>query len=47
MRTKDNKEKKFVKLENKNYENLGYKNYEYLCYESSLCKENRFKPFNG
>ena len=39
MRTKDNKEKKFVKLENKNY--------EYLCYESSLCKENRFKPFNG
>ena len=47
MRTKDNEEKKFIKMDNKNYENLGYKNYEGLCYESSVCKENRFKLFNG
>ena len=31
MRIKDSKEKKSIKLENKNYEDLGY--------ESRLCKE--------
>ena len=39
MKIKKNKEKKSSKLENKNYEDLGY--------ESSLCKESRFKPFCG
>lgn len=34
---KDNKEKKSIKLENQNYEELGY--------ESSLSKERRIKPF--
>ena len=37
MRIKENKENKSMKLENKNYEELGY--------QSSLCKESRFKPF--
>ena len=39
MRIKENKEMKSSKLENKNYKDLGY--------ESSLCKESRFKPFCG
>ena len=39
MKIKKNKEKKSSKLENKNYEDLGY--------ESSLCKESRFKSFCG
>ena len=37
MRIKENKKQKFIKLKNKNYEDLGY--------ESSICKESRFKPF--
>ena len=39
MRIKKNKEKKSSELENKSYEDIGY--------ESSLCKESRFKPFCG
>ena len=39
MRIKENKEKKFSQIENKNYKDLGYK--------SSLCKESRFKSFWG
>ena len=39
MRIKENKEKKSITKENKNYEELGYK--------SSLCKESRFKNFCG
>ena len=39
-RIKENKEKKFSKLENKRN-----KNYEDLGYKSSLCKESRFNPF--
>ena len=37
MRIKENKEKKSSKLENKNYEDIGY--------ESTPCKESRFRPF--
>ena len=40
MRVKGNKGKKFSKLENKKT-----KNYEDLGYESSLCKESKFKAF--
>ena len=36
---KENKEMKSIKLENKNNEQLDY--------ESSFCKESRFKPFCG
>ena len=39
MTIKENKETKSIKLENKNYKELGY--------ESGLCKESRFKTFNG
>ena len=39
MRVKENKEKIFIKRENKSYEDLGY--------ESSLCKERRLKHFCG
>ena len=39
MRVKENKEKIFIKRENKSYEDLGY--------ESSLCKESRLKHFCG
>ena len=39
MRIKENKEKKFSQIENKNYKDLGCK--------SSLGKESRFKPFCG
>ena len=36
MRIKENKENKFIKLENKHYEQFGY--------ESSLWKEGRSQP---
>ena len=40
IKKKENKEKKFTKLENKKT-----KTYEDLGYKSSLCKESRFKLF--
>ena len=37
MRIKENKEKKSIKPENKNYEESDY--------ELRICKDSRFKPF--
>ena len=42
MRIKENKETKFSKLEKKKQ-----KKYDHTNYESSLCKESRFKTFCG